>query len=1354
MNPFYCCRKWAVLMTLLVLDIDGVYAQRLSDWLLAQPADPEAYPLGLQWQVPEERMAQGELRQQLLDDLTNGEKKVNPESLIRMRAWLASLPVTGRTPVAVGDARWLQANPAQDPVLGPTDQVVLPHRPGSVTVVLADGRRCAVAFQPGMTALEALRACQGEAGVDWLYVAQPDGHLQRWGVGIWNADAHTQPPAPGAWIWAPPRHAGWSTAFSEGLIAFLATQGPAGDPPEASALSLPAAPHAVPGRGPRPTADDWGEIGLLQMPSARMRPAGDFDFTYSQVQPYSRANVFFQPFDSMEAGFRYTTINNRLYGPTSLSGNQNYVDKSMDVKFGISDETAWGPQTAIGFRDAAGTGLFSGEYLVASKRTGSLDWTAGLGWGYLGARSTLGNPLSILGSSFNTRGGYSGGSGGNFAFNSYFHGRTAPFGGVEYQTPWDDWILKLEYDGNNYQNDPLNNVLTVRSPLNVGAVYRLSDWTDLTLGYERGTTALFSLSVHTPLQNMSMIKPDDPAPVPVRALAHDSAPDWSQTRRDVESQTQWHVRSIVAQKNTLILTVEDASQAYLGSYLDRALAVLQRDAPEHFTHFVVRYQQHGQIIARHRIDRALWVRQRTQPLPASRSGAAVVASAEPQGLHLKARPVGPFASETPDSDLADGASGASLMPGMTAALDINKAPTFEAHAGIDVNYFLGGPNGFLLYELAPSETAIWRINESTWVNGMAQYNALNNYNHFTYDAPSNLPRVRTYLREYLTTSRFNLSNTQLTHFGQLSDNQYYILYGGYLEEMFGGVGGEWMYRPYASRTAWSVDINEVRQRNFAQDLGFRNYQVATGHARLYWDTGWNDVLATLSVGRYLAGDVGATFDVSRVFKNGVRIGAFMTRTNVSAVQFGEGSFDKGVYVSIPFDALLTQSSGTYANFLWKPLIRDGGAMLSRQVWLYDLTGNRSNRLLTQTPAPPERSQVNPENAQPDWTPRLTLPAAAATQTVVQPTQAQWQATPQPFVDRLHQALDSQGYRNVTIHQEGSRLSLILTNDDLRPLSRVVGQAARTALKLAPLDLSALQIQVIHRVSYDFDSVPTLKAYFAGQASRQTLAPSLHVFYFNPSYREPDPLARLSDLGPLPPAGFGDVFFPGFHPIDRAFTDLGNAAHEAAQSDWLTTGVAGAGLILSSTLFDNAGNRFAIQHGTNRYLVAERTFGNAFPWAASAGIGATALFADDPELSRTSYASSEAAVTSYVSVLFLKKLVGRARPWTNLGDHSFHPLKGAAGNGTDSFPSGHTIVTWAEITPFALQYDQPALYGLATLVNVARVTGRNHWVSDTVTSSFLGYGLGKWFWQANRRWENYTPDVSVSPGGVDFHWSFR
>lgn len=71
--------------------------------------------------------------------------------------------------------------------------------------------------------------------------------------------------------------------------------------------------------------------------------------------------------------------------------------------------------------------------------------------------------------------------------------------------------------------------------------------------------------------------------------------------------------------------------------------------------------------------------------------------------------------------------------------------------------------------------------------------------------------------------------------------------------------------------------------------------MTTGHLTAYWDTGWQDVLAKVSFGRYLAGDAGVTVDLSRVFGNGVKIGAYATKTDASAEQFGEGSGQGHLY---------------------------------------------------------------------------------------------------------------------------------------------------------------------------------------------------------------------------------------------------------------------------------------------------------------------------------------------------------------------------------------------------------------------------------------------------------------------------
>src|SRR5690606_14921551 len=181
-----------------------------------------------------------------------------------------------------------------------------------------------------------------------------------------------------------------------------------------------------------------------------------------------------------------------------------------------------------------------------------------------------------------------------------------------------------------------------------------------------------------------------------------------------------------------------------------------------------------------------------------------------------------------------------------------------------------------------------KLRQDTWVSGIARLRMLDNYDNFKYTAPSNLPRVRTYLREYLVTRRLTMPNLQLSHMGQAGaqGNHFYLAYGGLLESMYAGAGFEYLYRPVNSRLAIGVDVNRVRQRAFEQDFSMRDYQVNTGHVTAYWDTGFQDVVLKLSAGQYLAGDRGVTVDASRVFANGVSVGAYASKTNVSAEEFG------------------------------------------------------------------------------------------------------------------------------------------------------------------------------------------------------------------------------------------------------------------------------------------------------------------------------------------------------------------------------------------------------------------------------------------------------------------------------------
>jgi len=902
--------------------------ERLSDWLL-RSAGPNADTTALQWQVQAEQTPQAQLRQAVLVALENNASiRLSVDARNHLIDWLRALPLTGRLTVAIADPRWLQAAPRQDPILQDGQSVVLPPRPMSVTVVTEAGQPCSATHRSGALVQDYLLACLGAPGAaqaDWAWVAQPDGRTTRYGVAPWNLQAQAEP-GPGAWIWAPGRDAAIPHSVSDNLSRFLATQLPLEFGP-----SSPASPvvSALPPEKGRPrseqlSASDWGEIGLLQTPTARMAPSGDVRLHMSHVSPYTRGTVMFQRLDWLEAGFRYTDVANRLYGP-DIAGNQSYKDKSLDLKLRLWEESAFAPQVALGLRDFGGTGLFSSEYLVANKRWGNWDASLGLGWGYLGARGNIRNPLSILGEDYKTRAAPDVGQGGVVNPNAMFHGPTALFGGVQWHAPSDPWIFKMELDGNDYQHEPQGNNQVVRSPFNFGAVYRYSPYVDFSLGLERGNSLMLGFTLHGGLNELHTPKSLDPVLPAVKSTAPVQLPPdgWESTAKTVERFTGWSVRSVSSQASTTTLVAETGGAVHLQERIDRAVTVMHRDAPASSTRFVLQLQERGLPMSRVEIDRAEWVAQHTVPTPPA--------------LRLAAQQVSPGQKTAPMAMPTEDSKSQSWS---------GKTPGFSAEWGPSYNQTLGGPDAFFLYQLGVQSKLEHRFTDSTWLTGDFDLRVIDNYDKFKYDAPSDLPRVRTYAREYVTTSRFTMPLLQLTHVEDLGGGHYVSAYGGMLESMYGGVGAEWLYHPWQSRLSFGVDVNHVRQRDFRQNLAFRDYGINTGHATVYWDTGWRDLQVKLSAGRYLAGDVGATLDVRRVFTNGVAAGAWATKTDVSAQQFGEGSFDKGLYVTIPFDVLLPKSTVGSGNIIWNPLTRDGGARLSRRFTLDDLTRQRDYRALS------------------------------------------------------------------------------------------------------------------------------------------------------------------------------------------------------------------------------------------------------------------------------------------------------------------------------------------------------------------------------------------------------------------------
>lgn len=682
------------------------------------------------------------------------------------------------------------------------------------------------------------------------------------------------------------------------------------------AMAVAAACHAETYVPPdNTTQSDFGGVGLLQTPTARMAREGAFSFNYHDNDQYRFYSGSIQLFPWLETTLRYTDVRTRKYSNVeAFSGNQTYKDKSFDMKLRLWEEGYWLPQVAVGLRDIGGTGLFDSEYLVASKAWGPFDFSLGIGWGYLGTSGNIKNPFCSVSGSYCYR-DTSYHSAGSLSAGNMFHGPSALFGGVEYQTPWQPLRLKLEYEGNNY-SDEYAGVIEQKSKFNVGAVYRLSNWADASLSYERGNTFMFGFTLHTNFNDLRHYWTDSRRP------AYEPQPQDAVLQHTVVANQLTQLKynagyidpKIQIKGDTLYVSGDQEKYRDGDEGVVRANRIIMNDLPADI--------------------RTIKVTENSVNLPQVTTETDVASLKR----HLEGEPLG---QETP---LLQKRENPDIPENTEQGWYIEKS-RFNYSLDPVLNQSVGGPENFYMYQLGVMGTADYWLTDHLLTTGSLFVNLANNYSKFNYtSSDSVLPRVRTRVREYVE-NNYYINNLQANYFQYLGNGFYGQVYGGYLETMFGGVGTEVLWRPLDSDWAIGVNANYVKQRDWTSPtdmMKFTNYSVKTGHLTAYWNPSFApDVLMKLSVGQYLAGDKGATFEVAKHFDSGIVVGTYATITNVSPQEYGEGDFTKGVYISVPMDLFSAYPTRSRAQVSWSPLTRDGGQMLGRKFDLYSMTSDRS-----------------------------------------------------------------------------------------------------------------------------------------------------------------------------------------------------------------------------------------------------------------------------------------------------------------------------------------------------------------------------------------------------------------------------
>ena len=615
--------------------------------------------------------------------------------------------------------------------------------------------------------------------------------------------------------------------------------------------------------------NNYGIVGTIHTPSARTFEEGVHGITLYKGTPNQTMTLSANPFNWLEASFFYTNVTDRpyCYEIYDVVCQQDFKDKGFNIKVRLKEQGVL-PAIAIGFNDFAGTGIYSSEYIVGSYGINKTDFHFGIGFGLLdGSDLRFKNPFGYLSDKFYDRPKLAANIGGDFQLSRYFSGETAsPFFAVSHALN-NKLLLKAEYDSSVRPG-----LVPFRIPENdfsFGVDYLITDSFSIGVSYERGDYASFKFVYKNN---------------PVRSFKK-SEYVRGEVRRGDNQYTQL-INNLEANGIGVKKLTESASS--IGLQLTQVVHPNLRVVEE--------------IIAQSARDAGI-----TKDIKKDIEIANLLAVSEIDEAYRK------------------------------NAQTIYQRPTKNAvnsYTRLRFRPFIASREEFFKGALLVENDTEFVLRRNLFFNTNIKYSLADNFDDLYIPPVDTFPaQVRSDVKEYLNKIKDGgilIGRAQLDYHLTPIENHHIMMSAGIFEDMFSGAGMEYLYFKPDTNYAFGIDVFKVLKRDYSWRFGLLDYENTLATANFYYrNYGTIPFDMRVSAGEYLAGDVGYTLELSRSFYNGVQFGVFATFTDVTYDQFGEGSFDKGVFWNIPI-------YGNLINYTWRPLTKDPGAKLNRRNTLHDL----------------------------------------------------------------------------------------------------------------------------------------------------------------------------------------------------------------------------------------------------------------------------------------------------------------------------------------------------------------------------------------------------------------------------------
>ena len=660
---------------------------------------------------------------------------------------------------------------------------------------------------------------------------------------------------------------------------------------------------------PSQTPSLMGPIGLNLTPSARFDKAGTVSASLSTADPYSHLVIGTQITDDIYIGLRQTAEISKL---TELSDE---LYPGMDLKLRLLNETTYIPAIALGLQSAFGHKRMAGEYIVASKRFGNFDLSGGAAWGRLGSAAHISNPLGIISGHFDGARALDGDNPNDPG--DWFTGKDIGFfAGIEYALPHSHFSFNADWGADRYVRElAAIDGFTAPDPWSISLDYHPADWINANIGVIGGDTVMGRITLRQLVQKWPGKRQEYSSPPPVYPF---KTGDYSAEELELAT----------ANDDVFISRpVKDGTTLH---------------AKINLTHAASTPKTFGRLM-RH----------------AAFKGGAEIRSIHvtPVSRGLEGRRFKLFTDDIRRAIAQKNGSpeeiwhNADISEADTKA-NLNFPATVQlGHFILEQDISLAEEDSSLITRTSLFHEAENRLFKNIFFGTRTRVNLgdnlerLNDFAFLNDDDP-----VRSDINRFAD-QQVGFDRIYLAAIATPYPDLHLGLAAGYLEEVYSGIAGEVLYRPFGKTFAAGVSMAQVRRRDPATTLNFglESGSTTTGHLNLYYELPNTTLTLDTQLGRFLAGDWGGSFGVTNHFANGAKLRGFVTATNESDqdVFGGDSNFYSGIQFTLPIGNAPFLPNGSQLRTNFQPIGRDKGQKLHTPLDLYSRSEAISYRHIRQ-----------------------------------------------------------------------------------------------------------------------------------------------------------------------------------------------------------------------------------------------------------------------------------------------------------------------------------------------------------------------------------------------------------------------